>query len=122
MSKPATQIKNIIDSHLRGGLFGMKIWGIFEIPTHDSVTVVECWGPSRFERYGSATVYHPALGKWICSLDGSHLRGTPKQAMTTEDIRSALSETRSQMEALYRVYNVAMPEIKPVLWDAYWEA
>lgn len=121
MSKPATQIKNIIESHLRGGLFGMNIWGIYEIPTHESVTVVECRGPSRFERYGSAAVYHPTLGKWVVSLDGPHLRGTPKQAMTAEEICGHLAETRSQMTALYRVYDVPMPETKPVAWDAYWE-
>lgn len=122
MTKPATQIKNIVESHLRGGMFGMKIWGVFEIPVHDSITIVECWGPSRFERYGSATVYHPTLGKWIVSLDGPHMRGAPKQAMTAEEIRAALAETRSQMAALYRVYNVSAPEVKPALWDPYWEA
>jgi len=107
MSKPSTQIKNIVVSHLRGALFGIPTKGMHEIATHDSITAIECYGASRFERYGTATVYHPELGKWRVSLDasGQHVRGTPVQAMTADAIRAALAAQES-LEVLYRVYKV----------------
>jgi hypothetical protein len=127
MTKPSTKIKNIIESHVRGAMFGLNIWGQHEIPTHDTITLIEVCGPSRFERYGSATVYHPTLGKWLCDLHtsdrrsaGAHLRGTPRLVMGADEIKAALAGHRSPLEALYRVYGVPIPDDRPVVvWDAF---
>lgn len=121
MTKESTQIKSIIESHLRRQLFGMTVYGSFEIPTHDTFTLIEVRGATRFEKYGTATVYHPAFGKWIVTLHdirrSVYIRGTPRQVLTAEEIKTYIAEQRTLLDSLYRVYDVPMPEYKPVIWD-----
>lgn len=121
MAKESTQIKNIIQSHLQRQLFGMTVYGSFEILTHDTFTLIEISRATRFEKYGTATVYHPAFGKWIATLHDTqrnvYMRGTPRQVLTAEEIKTYIAEQRTLLEPLYRVYDVPMPEYKPVIWD-----
>ena len=128
MTKPSTQIKNIMESHLQRHMFGLDIWGQHEIATHDTFTLIHVQGPTRFERYGTIVVSHPELGQWICTIhtgssqrDGAFLRGTPRLRMTTDEIKAAITTVRTSIAALYRVYAVPRPESTPVVWDMYQE-
>lgn len=120
MTSEATQIKNLIISHLRGATFGMEIYGQHEIKVFDrvdGVCVIEVNGPQRWERYGQVIVYHPRLGKWAATLLSEHHCGKPVQAFTAEEIRAMT--TRSPM--VVKVFGCAL-DTTPVVWDAYWEA
>ncbi len=120
----ATSIKNLIASHLRGGLFGMAIYGRHEIPMHDGtqdrICVIEVSGKTRFERYGRVAVYHPLYGKWIATLLSEHHTGKPIQVLTLEQITAEMMRVRTE-DFVYKVYGVTPPDAAPVIWDAYWE-
>lgn len=125
MASTATEIKNIITSHLRRAMFGMEIYGRHDIAgfdgKQDTVTVIEVYAASRYERYGIVRVYHPTHGKWQATLLSEHHCGKPVQVFTAEDIRASIAVTPSQ-DFVYRVYGGEKPDVAPVAWDAYWQA
>jgi hypothetical protein len=127
MASIATEIKNIIASHLRRTLFGMEIYGRHEDTIFDGkedrVLILEVTGASRFERYGCVVVYHPTFGKWQATLLSEHHSGKPVQVLTTEEIQEALrTATAPSPDYIYKVYGGEKPNTPPVLWDPYWDA
>ena len=125
MTTAITAIKNLIASHLRGTLFGMDIYGQHELSMFDGkaecIGIIEVRGPSRFERYGTVTVYHPWLGKWIANLLSEHHAGKPVLVLSVEEIKANIAQTRTA-DFIYKVYGGETPaETAPVSWDPYWE-
>jgi hypothetical protein len=115
MTSETTHIKNLITSHLRGALFGMEIYGQHKIACGtNQYCVLQLHGSSRFEKYGSVVVYHPLFGKWLGTLNGKYLRGTPVQVFTVEQI--CAQPTRSPMIA--EIYGIEL-DTSVVVWDAY---
>jgi len=116
MAKESTEIKNLIISHLRGGMFGMEVYGEHEIACHDGaqkrVCVIQVNQPNRWDRYGQIVVYHPMFGKWLANLDNKSLRGMPMQAFTVAEI--CAQPTRSPMIA--RVFGVEL-DTTVAVWD-----
>lgn len=128
MGNPTSAIKNLIVSHLRGTLFGMNVYGCQKIDMGDRCAYIEISAPSRFEVYGQVVVYHPDHGKWVGSVTcakfpevGVWLRGTPRQAMSADEIKAAIGAVLSLADYLYEVYGVPRPaEAAPISWDPYW--
>lgn len=123
-AKPATEIKNAIASHLRRHACGETIYGLFEFPFFDGQEnrsiVIDVHRASRFERYGTITIYHPVFGKWVANLLSDVRAGTPRQAFTADEIRENLKTAKSA-DFIYRVYGGEPIESEPVLWDPYWQ-
>lgn len=113
MASTATEIKNLINSHLRRSMFGMEIYGQHEHNIFDGkenrTLVLEVRGANRFMRHGVVTVYHPLFGKWQASLLSEHHCGKPVQTMTVEEIRKNISRIPSQ-DFIYKVYGGSRPD------------
>ena len=113
MAKIETEIKNLINSHLRGELFGMEIYGqhekvIFD-GKQDRSLVIVVRGASRFERYGTVTVYHPNFGKWQATLLSENHCGKPHLIMSLEDVRAEIARIPAQ-DFAYRVFGGEKPD------------
>jgi hypothetical protein len=118
-AKPATQIKNLINQHLRkGNLLGENIWGAFEVPTYDTFTLIIVTPPNNLQKWATVQVYHPGFGKWQALLhtyehdrNAAHLRGTPSQVHTKEALVAELQDHPCD-GVLHRLYSVPVPEIR----------
>lgn len=110
MKQPKTYIHAIIDSHLlRGSLFGESIYGLYLVPCHDTVCVIECDRPTRFNKYGVVQVTHPLFGMWQASLKGNHRYGMARNSFSREQVITALIEKQGVFQIqpeYYQVYGV----------------
>ena len=112
MTSTATEIKNIITSHLRRGLFGMEIYGQHEHTIFDGkqdrALILQAVGANRFMRHGVVTVWHPTFGKWQATLLSDHHCGKPVQVFTAEQIRADAARVPSY-DFIYKVYGGTAP-------------
>ncbi len=125
MASIATEIKNIIISHLSSHMFGMEIYGRHEHKIFDGkqerILILEVTGATRFERYGRVVVYHPTFGKWQATLLSEYHCGKPVQVFTVEQIQESIKTTPTQ-DYIYKVYGGEKRRVAPPAWDPYWEA
>lgn len=110
MASTATEIKNVMTSHLRRGLFGMEIYGQHEISMglDNPPCIIEVHGASRFERYGVVIVYHPTFGKWQAALLSARHCGRPALVLSADEIRANIARIPSQ-DFIYKVYGGEKP-------------
>jgi hypothetical protein len=125
MSNPATQIKNLITSHMRRDLFGMPVYGQHELPmTTDDGSAAVCIlivsAPNRFD-YGQIVIFHPMFGKWLSNGTPRGGWGKPVQAMTADQVRACIADGSTRADYLTKVYGGSISTAPIPAFDKYLE-
>lgn len=107
------------EGHVKGMLRGMTVlglsrddfWKSHDLEMGGHRVYVELRRPDRDEVFGSAVLYHPVHGKWVCLMKPNREgfgepHEKPKPIFTAEQIRDMLRRQPSRLAILHELFGI----------------